>query len=301
MRHLKSILLAAVLACTAFGSTAAMAQDRTERVTFAPGTSGATLRGSIEGNRGVKYLLRASAGQRLLVDLTSRNPEVYFNIRRSGASEAIFIGSISGNSASVTLPSSDDWVVQVYLTRNAARRGDVANYRLSVTVQGRSTRPTPPKPPSDEFGDSEASGPDWWAVTGVGADDMLNLRAGPTGNDRILARVANGAKLRNLGCVGQGRLRWCQVSTADDRVTGWASGRFLQESGAPSTSDATQALLTEACRGAVGQAFDLPMRSLTAFPPQQAGRGFEVFVQSTATTRDFNCRFGSRGQLLDID
>jgi hypothetical protein len=62
-----------------------------------------------------------------------------------------------------------------------------------------------------------------------------------------------------------------------------------------------QALLPDACRSAVALAFGLPIRSLTAYPPQQAGRGFEVFVQSNVTTREFNCRFGAKGNLLGID
>jgi hypothetical protein len=130
----------------------------------------------------------------------------------------------------------------------------------------------------------------------------LNLREGPSTKDRVIARAANGTILRSGGCVGEGRSRWCKVSTPDGRISGWAAGRFLQESGAPSANaNPVQALLPDACRGAIAQTYDLPMRSLTAYPPQPAGPGFEVFVQSSVTTQEFNCRFGARGQLLGID
>jgi SH3-like domain-containing protein len=279
------------------GATGALAQDRTERVAFAPGAAGTILSGTIRGDRGVKYVLGAAAGQKMSVSMTTDNASAYFNIRRSGSDTAIYNGSVSGNSTTVALPAGGDWVVQVYLMRNAARRGEVANYRLSISIEGRAT---PEKPVGG--GDADASGPDWWAVTGVRAGDLLNVREGPSTKDRVVARVGNGTILRNGGCVGEGRSRWCKVSGPDGGYTGWASGSFLRESGAPPASaNPVQALLPDACRSAVALAFGLPIRSLTAYPPQQAGRGFEVFVQSNVTTREFNCRFGAKGNLLGID
>ena len=280
-----------------FGAGAA-AQDRRERLSFAAGSSGTSVSGTIRGYEGVDYVLGAAAGQRMSVTMVTDNASAFFNIRRSGSADAIYNGSINGNAASVTLPSGGDWVVQVYLMRNAARRGEVASYQLAIRIEGRAPSVTPPP----GAGDAEASGPDWWAVTGVGAGDQLNLREGPSTRDRVIARAANGTILRNGGCVGEGRSRWCRVSTPDGGISGWAAGRFLQESGAPlASADPVLALLPDACRGAIAQAYDLPMRSLTAYPPQPAGPGFEVFVQSSVTTQEFNCRFGAQGQLLGID
>ena len=294
---LTALFLAVATACVT-GTGPAFAQDRTERVRFPAGATGTVLRDRIVGSQGVNYVLGAAAGQRMTVDMSSDNASAYFNIRRSGSDTAIYNGSINGNSTTVTLPSGGDWVVQVYLMRNAARRGEVANYRLSISIEGRGAAARPPA----GSGDAAASGPDWWAVTGVGADDALNVRQGPSVNDRVIARVANGTVLRNGGCVGEGRARWCKVSAADDSFTGWASGRFLRESGAPAASGGlAQALLSETCRVAVAEDFNLPIRSLTAYPAQPAGRGFEVFVQSNVTTQEFNCRFTARGRLLGID
>jgi hypothetical protein len=277
----------------------ALAQDLSERVRFALGANGTVISGTIRGDRGVNYVLGASAGQQMSVDMAADNASAYFNIRRSGSDSAIWNGSIEGNRASVLLPSGGDWIVQVYLMRNAARRGEVANFRLSISIEGKGAAA---RPPATGAGDAEASGPDWWAVTGVGSDDALNVRQGPSVNDRVIARVANGTVLRNGGCVGEGRSRWCEVSAADDSFTGWASGRFLRESGAPAlNSTPALAMMPETCRSAVAQTFDLPIRSIAAYPAQTAGRGFEVFAESNDTGRQFNCSFGSRGQFLGID
>ncbi len=79
-------------------------------------------------------------------------------------------------------------------------------------------------------------GPDYWVVQGVASDDTLNIRSGPGTINRVVARAPNGAVFRNLGCRGEGSERWCHVETPDGRIDGWASGRYLQESGAPNTA-----------------------------------------------------------------
>lgn len=77
-------------------------------------------------------------------------------------------------------------------------------------------------------------GPDYWTVAGVASDDTLNIRSGPGTGYRVVARAPNGAVFRNLGCRGTGNDRWCHLETPDGRISGWAAGRFLAESGAPS-------------------------------------------------------------------
>lgn len=76
-------------------------------------------------------------------------------------------------------------------------------------------------------------GPDYWQVTGVASDDHLNIRSGPSTSNRIVALAPNGAVFRNLGCRGDGNSRWCHLETPDGSTSGWAAGRFLRESGAP--------------------------------------------------------------------
>ena len=80
-------------------------------------------------------MLGARGGQTLNVRLQTSNASAYFNVTRQGADEALFIGSTSGDSFSGRLPANGDYVVRVYLMRNAARRDEHANYSLSVGVR----------------------------------------------------------------------------------------------------------------------------------------------------------------------
>ncbi|QTC87747.1 hypothetical protein [Brevundimonas pondensis] len=129
----KPLLLAALMAV----ALPATAQDhsRTERVQFARGASSATLHGNIHGYDTVDYVLAARGGQTLNVRLQPTNASAYFNVTKQGADEALFVGSTSGDRFSGRLPSSGDYVVRVYLMRNAARRDEHANYSLTIGVR----------------------------------------------------------------------------------------------------------------------------------------------------------------------
>lgn len=127
--------LAAVLTAALAVPAGAQDHSRTERVQFARGTSSATLHGNIHGYDTVDYVLGARGGQALSVRLQPTNTSTYFNVTRQGADEAIFVGSTSGNTFTGRLPSNGDYVIRVYLMRNAARRDEHANYTLTVGVR----------------------------------------------------------------------------------------------------------------------------------------------------------------------
>ncbi len=124
----------------------AAAQQETN-VTFAKGTSSATLKGSIKGEQSRTYIVDARAGQTLTVDFKPSNASAYFNIIAPGADSAMFIGSTEGNRFTGPLTSSGRHRVQVYLMRNAARRNEVANYSLTIGVKGAAA--AAPKPSRD--------------------------------------------------------------------------------------------------------------------------------------------------------
>ncbi len=86
--------------------------------------------------------------------------------------------------------------------------------------------------------------PAYWAVTGVAANDVLNLRDIPHGDSKKLAGIPPGARgLKHLGCITpepsldrwmimtesekkNAKLQWCRV---DYRGTeGWVAARFLK-------------------------------------------------------------------------
>jgi len=94
---------------------------------------------------------------------------------------------------------------------------------------------------------AEADGPDYYAVRGVAADDVLNIRAEPGPHGRKLGEIPpHGTCIRNLGCQGGLTLqefstltpaeqerrarehpRWCKVEYQG--VTGWVAGHYLAE------------------------------------------------------------------------
>jgi uncharacterized protein YgiM (DUF1202 family) len=87
--------------------------------------------------------------------------------------------------------------------------------------------------------------PEFWAVTGVGSQDALNLRAAPDGDSRRIARIPFNARgIKNYGCPNHVtfeqwkrmtqvqkdravRERWCEVEY--DGKKGWVASRFLRE------------------------------------------------------------------------
>jgi hypothetical protein len=118
------------------GVTPAVADDiRREVVHFVPGTSGSTINAKVEGYNSVQYSLSVKAGQKMSVQLDSSNSSLYFNITAPGASEALYNSSMDGNGTTVALPSSGKYLIDVYLMRNAARRGETATYALTLYVE----------------------------------------------------------------------------------------------------------------------------------------------------------------------
>jgi len=132
MTFLRTLLigLAMTMAAPAFADTV-----RQQTVRFAPGTSGSTINSTVKGYDSVEYRIGVSAGQKMSVQLDSSNSSLYFNVVAPGASAAMYNSSIDGNGTSITIPSSGNYVVQVYLMRNAARRGETANYQLTLYVE----------------------------------------------------------------------------------------------------------------------------------------------------------------------
>lgn len=91
-----------------------------------------------------------------------------------------------------------------------------------------------PRSPAPDYADSLQGGPDYWAVTGLTAGDTLNVRSAPSGSSNILATLSMNEIVRNLGCTMSGGQRWCRIqSISGMNVTGFVSGRYLRESGAP--------------------------------------------------------------------
>jgi uncharacterized protein YgiM (DUF1202 family) len=67
-------------------------------------------------------------------------------------------------------------------------------------------------------------------VTGIPANDVLNVRSGPGTNDRIVGALGTGSQVRNLGCQSQGNSRWRGIEMMTDmRERGWVNVRYLTQ------------------------------------------------------------------------
>lgn len=131
-----NIWLAAALAAMVSLSAQAATKvtPRVERVAFDKGAEAVEFNQSIQGPLTAQYRVSAKAGQILTVDLKPSNASAYFNITAKGADYALYNGSIMGNHFLGPLPADGEYTVQVYLMRNAARRNEVANYNLSLSL-----------------------------------------------------------------------------------------------------------------------------------------------------------------------
>lgn len=180
MNKWHSQFIASAVALLLFVPGPAQAQEeiRSERVQFARGASSAAVEASIQGYEIVDYVLGASAGQYMNVSMATDNGANYFNILAPGETEvAFFNGSTSENQYEGTLPATGDYKVRVYMMRSAARRNEVANYRLEMII-GASDSASQPSAGSAE-GDALVPG------TGYNATGQIPCAMGggqPTGS-----------------------------------------------------------------------------------------------------------------------
>ena len=156
------LLLSCFLLVTA--SMGIAADDiRVERVHFKKGTNSAAVEASIKGYETVDYLLHGRAGQYMNVSLATKHGATYFNILAPGENEvAMFNGSVSQNQYEGILPSTGDYKVRVYMMRSAARRNEIAHYRLEMIIDsaGQSAAPAPSH-------DAKVSGTDFHATGNI--------------------------------------------------------------------------------------------------------------------------------------
>lgn len=106
-----------------------------EDIRFERGASSATRRGALKGYETRTYYLDVRAGQSLAVSLQTSNRSGYFNITAPRATQALFNGSSSGLRYNGRAAVSGRYKIDVYLMRNAARRGETMRYTLDVGVR----------------------------------------------------------------------------------------------------------------------------------------------------------------------
>ena len=143
MRKLiRSVFLYAVIAGLGSAVAGSSEEIKVERVSFERGKNSATFESSITGYAVIDYVLGARQGQYMNVSMATDNGANYFNILAPGEDQvAMFNGSINGNQFEGILPESGDYKVRVYMMRSAARRNEVAAYRLEMIITAADKEP----------------------------------------------------------------------------------------------------------------------------------------------------------------
>lgn len=113
-----------------------LAQIPMQAVVFPQGKTQASMLGSIKGDGARDYMVRLGQGQSLTVSLVPSNRSTYFNVLRPDSDEAIFNGSIDGNSFSGAVPEAGAYRIRVYMMGAAADTGKSSIFTLKVGVGG---------------------------------------------------------------------------------------------------------------------------------------------------------------------
>lgn len=153
MKMMTQLSLLAIILCSQLAIVGAD-EVRTIPVKFKPGTSGAELKGSVTGRETIIYKLNARDGQFLQVDLSSENLSTHFNIYVPGkgpGAEALYTSATGDKSYTGQLYKTGDHSISVFLYRNAARRGEKADFTLSVRVTDEAPADTKGKADTAKF------------------------------------------------------------------------------------------------------------------------------------------------------
>lgn len=127
------MIVAASVAAMAFAVPAhAGGEDSSTRVTLPAAGKPALYKGSIRGHATAEYVFEAAAGQKVRIELESNNRSTFFNLQQDGKPEALFVGSMKGDTFSGALPGAGTYRVKIYMMRNAARQNITSKYELRM-------------------------------------------------------------------------------------------------------------------------------------------------------------------------
>lgn len=103
----------------------------TQRISFAPGASGATVGGRVQGSQYRDYLLDARAGQRMTARIIGTSPYLQMQVFAPNGN-ILYTGSANW---SRVLPSNGDYRLRVRIVPEEQRSGINGEYSLTVTIQ----------------------------------------------------------------------------------------------------------------------------------------------------------------------
>ncbi len=128
-------LLPLLLTLFALPAAAQMSQP----LTFAAGEHVTIAEATITGHEYFDHMITGKAGQTLNVTLepgeTNGHGSAFFNILPPGSDGyAIYIGSMNGNEAQITLPEDGTYAIRVYLMGNDKDAGKSVAYSIQVSL-----------------------------------------------------------------------------------------------------------------------------------------------------------------------
>jgi hypothetical protein len=303
LSRFRALARAALVSALAFAVVPAHAQSYEgqpmQTLRMDRGVESVSIEGSVEGWEVQKFRIPAERGQTLRLGLEGRNASLAFNLIHPNTGAIVHDGIRAGRRADVLLQSSGDWVVEVFLTRAAADRWDVANFRLDARL---AAKPAPqPLPPTASTGTL--------VVSGLGNYDSLNIRSEASLNARVVATAPNGTRLTNGGCFARGSMNWCAVSDPNGRFAGFASARYLSAGNTgsvqprpPVSQPEPQPLdvrgMMKACRDLAHEAWNIPPGLIVPSEPVAVGRGFQSSAATVLFGLSGTCTFDGNGIIL---
>jgi len=171
-----SLIFAAAL-ISPIAASPALSQT-VQPIEFARGTTSSTVHGAIRGNSYTDYRIVVRAGQQMSINLSPMKGSPYFNVMEPGSKDvAIFNSSTSGQSYTGTTARNGAYTIRVYQMRASGRRGEVADFRLTVSVTGRGAS-AHPSAPSHMPGDALVAGTPYHAMTSIRCRSAMGAAMG---------------------------------------------------------------------------------------------------------------------------
>lgn len=130
--QIAKMIVAATVAAMAFAFPAYGNEITSTRIDLPAAGKSDAYKGTIRGRESAEYVFQGAAGKKLRIDMKADNRSTFFNLVQEGKPEAVFVGSIDGNTYNATLPGTGIYRVKVYLMRNAARQNIRAKYELRL-------------------------------------------------------------------------------------------------------------------------------------------------------------------------
>lgn len=160
-------------------------QTQTQRISFAPGATSATVSGYTDANHPASYVLRAMAGQDMTVQIYGNGS---YNATLTGADGSYLGSANSQGTIYARLPRTQDY----YITISVLGAAPGFNYSMVVTVVGAGPQPPTPQPSTQRI--TFAPGAVSATVNGVTAQNYV-LKA-MRGQSMYVEVFTNGAPVQ---------------------------------------------------------------------------------------------------------